>query len=126
MSSVAGIISGFLLNISINSPTGFSAEDSLILMISLYSITIAVSLFVMPVVYHHIQYPYIDIDKFKIRSHKFIKFGLIPGAITMYLGLVLGLKFGLNNGVGPFYEHFSYILAIVPFVLVYIFFRKRK
>ena len=126
MSSVAGIISGFLLNISINSPTGFSAEDSLILMISLYSITIAVSLFVMPVVYHHIQYPYIDIDKFKIRSHKFIKFGLIPGVITMYLGLVLGLKFGLHNGIGPTYEHFSYILAIVPFVFVYIFFRKRK
>ncbi|HEX5186429.1 MAG TPA: hypothetical protein VFV86_06020 [Nitrososphaeraceae archaeon] len=99
MSSVAGIISGFLLNISINSPTGFSAEDSLILMISLYSITIAVSLFVMPVVYHHIQYPYIDIDKFKIRSHKFIKFGLVPGAITMYLGLVLGLKFGSHIGI---------------------------
>ena len=38
----------------------------------------------------------------------------------------LGLKFGLHNGIGPFYEHFSYILAIVPFVLVYIFFRKRK
>ena len=34
----------------------------------------------------------------------------------MYLGLVLGLKFGLHNGIGPSYEHFSYILAIVPFV----------
>ena len=126
LSSVSGIIFGFLLNISINSPAGFTSEDSLILMISLYSITFAVSFFVMPVVYHHIQYPYIDIDKFKIRSHQFIKFGMIPGAITMYLGLVLGLKFGLHNGIGPFYEHFSYILAIVPFVLVYIFFRKRK
>ena len=126
LSSVSGIIFGFLLNISINSPVGFTTEDSLILMISLYSITFAVSFFVMPVVYHHIQYPYTDIDKFKIRSHQFIKFGMIPGAITMYLGLVLGLKFGLHNGIGPIYEHFSYILAIVPFVLVYIFFRKRK
>ena len=62
----------------------------------------------------------------KSESHQFIKFGLIPGAITMYLGLVLGLKFGLHNGIGPSYEHFSYILAIVPLVLVYIFFRKRK
>ena len=126
LSSVSGIIFGFLLNISINSPVGFTTEDSLILMISLYSITFAVSFFVMPVVYHHIQYPYTDIDKFKIESHQFIKFGMIPGAITMYLGLVLGLKFGLHNGIGPIYEHFSYILAIVPFVLVYIFFRKRK
>ena len=81
----------------------------------------------MPVVYHHVQYPYRDIDKFKIRSHQFIKFGMIPGAITMYLGLdLLGLKFGLHTGILRSYEHFSYILAIVPFVLVFIFFRKRK
>ena len=56
--SVSGIIFGFLLNISINSPTGFTTKDSLILMIFLYSITFAVSFFVMPVVYHHLQYPY--------------------------------------------------------------------
>ncbi len=107
LSCVSGIIFGFLLNISINSPPGFTSEDSIILMISLYSITFAVSFFVMPVIYYHIQYPYRGIDKFKIRSHQFI-------------------KFGLHTGIGPSYEHFSYILAIVPFVLVFIFFRKRK
>ena len=73
LSSVSGIIFGFLLNISINSPSGFTTEDSLILMISLYSITFAVSFFVMPVVYHHIQYPYRDIDKFKIRISSIYK-----------------------------------------------------
>jgi hypothetical protein len=56
LTSVSGIIFGFLLNISINSPDGFTVEDSLILMISLYSISFAVSFFVMPIVYHHIQY----------------------------------------------------------------------
>ena len=126
LTSVSGIIFGFLLNISINAPQGFTIEDSIILMISLYSISFAVSFFVMPIIYHHIQYPYRDIEKFKIRSHKFIKFGMIPGAITMYLGLLLGLKFSLNAGIGSTYEHFSYILAIVPFVLVYIFFKYRK
>jgi hypothetical protein len=126
LTSVSGIIFGFLLSISINPPNGFTIEDSIILMISLYSVSFAVFFFVMPVVYHHIQYPYKDIEKFKIRSHRFIKFGMIPGAITMYLGLVLGLKFGLHNGIGPFYEHISYILAIVPFVFVYIFYGKRK
>ena len=73
LSSVSGIIFGFLLNISINSPNGFTSEDSLILMISLYSITFAVSFFVMPVVYHHLQYPYKDIDKFKIRISSIYK-----------------------------------------------------
>ena len=80
----------------------------------------------MPIIYHHIQYSYRNIEKFKIRSHKFIKFGMIPGALTMYLGLVLGLKFSLHVSIGSSYEHFSYILAIVPFVLVYIFFKYRK
>jgi hypothetical protein len=126
LTSISGIIFGFLLNISINSPKGFTIEDSIILMMSLYSISFAVSFFVMPIIYHHIQYPYRDLEKFKIRSHQFIKFGMIPGAITMYLGLLLGLKFSLHTGIGPTYEYFSYILAIGPLVLVYIFFKKRK
>jgi hypothetical protein len=126
LTSVSGIIFGFLLNISINAPNGFTTEDSIILMISLYSITFAVSLFVMPIIYHHIQYPYRDMEKFKMRAHYFIKIGMIPAAITMYTGLLLGLKFSLHNGIGPTYEHFSYILAIVPFIFVFIFFKKRK
>lgn len=126
LTSVSGIVFGFLLSISINPPNGFRREDSIILMISLYSISFAVSFFVMPIVYHHIQYPYKDINKFNIRSHRFIKFGLIPGAITLYLCLALGLKFGLHASVGIYYEHISYLLAIVPFIFVYIFFKMRK
>ena len=40
LTSVSGIIFGFLLNISINAPQGFTIEDSIILMISLYSISL--------------------------------------------------------------------------------------
>ena len=126
LTSVSGIIFGFLLNISINSPDGFTTEESIILMIALYSISFAISFFIMPIIYHHVQYPYKDIEKFKIRSHRFIKFGIIPAGITMYLGLLLGLKFSLHTGIGPAYEHYSYIFAIVPFILVFIFFKKRK
>lgn len=38
LTSVSGIIFGFLLNISINSPKGFTIEDSVILMVSLFNI----------------------------------------------------------------------------------------
>ncbi len=65
-------------------------------MISLFAITLAVSLFAMPVVYNHLQYPYRDLKKFKLRSHRFIKFGIVPAAITLYLGLDLGLEPGLK------------------------------
>ena len=85
LTSICGFIFGFLLNISLNSPKGFSAIDSITLMFSLYSITFAVSLFVMPIIYQNTQYPYKDIKKFKMRAHYFIKIGIIPGIITLYL-----------------------------------------
>ena len=126
LTSISGIVFGFLLSISINSPVGFSTEDSLILMIAFYSISFAISLFVMPVVYHHAQYPYKDLEKFKIRAHYFIKVGMIPGGITLYLGLLLGLRFSIRMGIEPQYENFAFILAIVPFILVYTIYKKRK
>jgi hypothetical protein len=30
--------------------------------LALFYITIAISLFVMPVIYHHLQFPYTDVD----------------------------------------------------------------
>ena len=87
LTTFAGILFGFLLEISINTPEDFALGDKIILLLSLFSITIAASLFVMPVIYHHLQYPYKDLDKFKIRSHRFIVFGLIPAGITLFLGL---------------------------------------
>jgi hypothetical protein len=110
---------GFLLEISINTPEDFALGDKIILLLSLFSITIAASLFVMPVIYHHLQYPYKDLDKFKIRSHRFIVFGLIPAGITLFLGLELALSSILDRFP-------AFILAAVPFVLVYILFRMRK
>jgi hypothetical protein len=64
----------------------------------------------MPVIYHHIQYPYKDLDKFKIRSHRFIIFGLIPAGITLFLGLELALSSILDRFP-------AIILAALPFVL---------
>lgn len=73
----------------------------------------------MPVIYHHLQYPYTDIEKFKIRSHRFIMFGLIPAGITLYLGLEIALSSVMAPG-------YAFALAAVPFAMVYIFFRLRK
>ena len=110
---------GFLLEISINTPKDFALGDKIILLLSLFSITIAASLFVMPVIYHHIQYPYKDLNKFKIRSHRFIVFGLIPAGITLFLCLGLALSSLLDRFP-------AFMLAAIPFVVVYILFRMRK
>jgi hypothetical protein len=125
LTSVSGIIFDFLLNISINAPIGFTAADSLMLMISLYSIFL-LYLFYNVYCLSSCAISFRDIEKFKIRSHRFVKFDLVPGEITLYFGLLLGLRFSLITEIGYTYEQFSYIIAIVPIILVYTFFRLWK
>ena len=119
LTAFSGILFGFLLQISINSPPSFGFLNKLLVLISLYSITIATSLFIMPVIYHHLQYPYKDIQKFKSRAHKFILFGLLHVGLTLYLGLVISVS-------TVFQIYISLILATIPFVIVYIYFSFRK
>lgn len=119
LSTFSGILFGFLLNMAINVPDTFAFDDKLTLIVALYSITVAASLFVMPVVYHHLQYPYGSLDKFKSRSHTFIILGLIPAGITLYLGLELAIHSLLGSIE-------SFILASLPFILVFFLFRARK
>ncbi|HEX7275589.1 MAG TPA: DUF6328 family protein [Nitrososphaeraceae archaeon] len=119
LSTFSGILFGFLLNMAINVPDKFALIDKVILLVALYSTTVAASLFVMPVVYHHLQYPYGSLDKFKSRSHRFIILGLIPAGLTLYLGLQLAIHSLLGSIE-------SFILASLPFILVYFLFRARK
>ena len=119
LSTFSGILFGFLLNMAINVPENFAFIDSITLIVALYSTTVAASLFVMPVVYHHLQYPYGDLHKFKSRSHRFIILGLIPAGITLYLGLELAIHSLLGSIE-------SFVLASLPFILVYFLFRARK
>ena len=82
---------------------------------------VAITLFVMPVIYHHIQYPYRDLEKFKVRSHRFMMFGLIPAGVTCNTILGFGDRFAFTVGRG-----IAFGLAAIPFLLVYILFKKRK
>jgi hypothetical protein len=119
LTTTGGILFGFLLNISISSSESFSLINRITLLVALYSITIAISLFVMPVIYHHLQYPYRDLEKFKERSHKFMIFGLIPFGLTLYLALEIALSFTVSREI-------AFGLAAIPFLLVYVLFKKRK
>lgn len=115
---ISGILFGFLLNITVNIPEDHSTVTMVALLVAMFSITVAISFFAMPVIYHHLQYPYTDIEKFKLRSHRFILFGLVPMGITLYLGLAIALSSLLSE--------YAFIPAAFPFVIVYVLFRKRK
>jgi hypothetical protein len=111
---------GFLLNNSINPPTSFVLVDKIMMLIALFSITVSAVLFIMPVIYHHLEYPYIDFDKFRERTHRFTLFGLIPAMITLFLGLQIATRSLIGNII------ISFSLGAIPFILIYVFYRLRK
>ena len=118
LTTFGGVLFGFLLNISIRGANQLSYPERIILVLALFSITISVLLFVMPVIYHHVQFPYTNIDKFKKRAHRFILFGLVPTIVTLYLGMILAFSTLLDN--------LAYFVAGLPFLFVYILYRMRK
>jgi uncharacterized membrane protein YvlD (DUF360 family) len=128
LTTVAAILFGFLLNISVNPPDDFTNFGKILLLMTLFSIVIATLLFSMPVIYHHAQYPYKKFDKFQARSHRFIIFGIIPFLLTLYLSLSIAIFIFLEfTYFSPFYSHFySFILSSIPFAIIYILYRKRK
>ena len=120
LTTFSAFLFGFVLNISINPPIGFILIDKIITLVALFSITISAVLFIMPVIYHHLEYPYLDFDKFKKRTHRFTLFGLIPAMITLFLGLQLATRSLIGNFI------VSFVLGIIPFALIYVFYRLRK
>ena len=115
----SGILFGFILNISINPPDTFSYMDKILLLITLYAITIAACLFVMPIIYHHLQYPYHDFEKFRKRSHRFILYGLIPVGITLIIALGISSSLLINKSI-------FIPLSLIPFILIIVLYLKRK
>ncbi len=75
-------------------------------------------MFVIPVIYHHIEFPYRDVTKFIRRSHRFILFGFLPTGMSLYLGMVLAFSQIIND--------YAFFVAILPFGLVFVLYQMRK
>src|SRR4249920_1863514 len=118
LTTFSGLLFGFLLNISITSARQFTFSYQIIILIALFSIMVAMSLFVMPVIYHHIEFPYRDVTKFIRRSHRFMLFGFLPTGVSLYLGMVLAFSQIIND--------YAYLIAILPFGLVFVLYQLRK
>ncbi|WP_458745243.1 DUF6328 family protein [Candidatus Nitrosocosmicus sp. T] len=129
LTTVAGILFGFLLNISVNSPAEFGESNKVLLLLALFSITVATLLFSMPVIYHHFQYPYRKFEKFQLRSHRFILFGIFPFFITLYICLSLAILILIRSSFIDFFGNiyaFSFTFASVPFLILILLYMKRK
>jgi hypothetical protein len=99
------------------------------LLVALFSITVTTLLFSMPVIYHHFQYPYRKFEKFRLRSHRFIMFGIIPFFITLYICLSLVILILVQSSFTEFFEYiygFSFALASIPFIILVVLYMKRN
>jgi hypothetical protein len=110
LASASSIFFGFLLDIAVNPPSYSKYSDNLILLTSLYAVTVATTMFFTPVIYHMKQYH--KLEKFLFKAKKPALVGITCVMIAMYLAL--GLAF---NSKVPF--QFAYSLPALPFIFVF-------
>jgi len=111
LTSGSGILFGFLLNIIVNHPAYFTLFNRVILLISLYTVAIASTLFITPVIYQQTYYDRLDLDRFLLKSKKFLLRGSLWLFISFYLDLGLALDSTLTTPV-------AFGLASFPFAIM--------
>ena len=72
LGSASSIFFGFLLKITVTPPSYFTLLDKTTLLAALYSVVVATTMFIMPVIYHTTHY---RVDRFVFRTKKYIMVG---------------------------------------------------
>ncbi len=78
----------------------------------------ATLVFILPVAYHHLQFPYADFDKFRSRTHNWMRIGM------PLLGRSLDLSLSLS--IWSVLEGFALLVAALPLVVTVVAFYLRK
>jgi glucose-6-phosphate-specific signal transduction histidine kinase len=117
LASASSIFFGFLLNIAVFPPSYFTFLDNAILLAALYAVTVATTMFIMPVIFHASHYRKFDVERFLLRTKQYVLIGTICVMLAMYLGLGLALNSKLPIQI-------AYGLASLPFIFIFFeFFR---
>ena len=95
LTTVSVLLFGFLLSTAGNDSSG---TKEWLAAIALTSVASATTVFILPVAYHRLRFPYADWEKFQIRSHAFITAGFPLLGVGLYLSLTLVLWDLLGTG----------------------------
>jgi len=115
LTTVSVLLFGFLLG-TVSSES--SRAEEWIQGAAMVLVAVATMVFILPVAYHHIQFPYQDFDKFQARSHRWILVGLPLLASGLYLSLCLAI-WSLFDGA-------AIVIAALPFAAAAVIFVLRK
>jgi hypothetical protein len=115
LTTVSVLLFGFLLA----SPSIASSElEEWVYALTIVLIATATLVFILPVAYHHLQFPYTDFEKFQTRSHNWLRIGLPILGVGFYLSLVLSISSIFNEA--------SIIIAGLPVLATLVFFFTRR
>jgi hypothetical protein len=88
LTTISVLLFGFLLTTAGSADSRF---EEWIYAVATVLVASATMVFILPVAYHHLQFPYEDFDKFQARSHRWILVGLPLLGSALYLSLVLAI-----------------------------------
>lgn len=88
LTTISVLLFGFLLTSSRGAAEGTEEWMYALAMVLVASSTM---FFILPVAYHHVQFPYEDFNKFVARSHHWIRAGLPILASGLYISLCLAI-----------------------------------
>ena len=115
LTTVAVLLFGFLLATAASA--GSDTEEWLYV-VAMILVATATSVFLLPVAYHHLQFPYHDFEKFQARGHFWILIGLPLLAAGLYLSLVLAIWSSFSEA--------SIVVAAAPLFMSGVVFAVRR
>ncbi len=113
LTGIVGIAFGFLLATTF-SATNLNGTENILLIGALFCSVISLGIFSLPILYHHIEFPYSDIHKFVKRFHRFILIGFLPFILTFLFSIYLALE-----RISPGHGYVGVIAIIIVIILVY-------
>lgn len=88
LATVSVLLFGFLLTVATREAT--TAEQWL-LFVALICVSSATLVFILPVAYHRLEFPYRNWEKFQRRSHYFISVGVPIFIVGIYLSMTVAI-----------------------------------
>ena len=115
--TVAGVLLGFLLSVSVRGGQ-YDSTEMMLLLSSLILSTLTIGLFSLPVIYHHLEFPYKDPRKFLNRYHWFMMVGFIPFLLTIFLASTFAIYQFIGN--------YAFLASLFVYVIIWLVYVLRK
>ena len=109
LTTVSAFLFGFLLAFG-SGNSSLTDTERWMFFAAIIATATSTALFVLPSVYHRLQFPYHDWDKFQRRAHAFMMVGL-PF-------LAAGFYFSLGLAVWERVEEGAFVIAAIPLIAV--------